>query len=829
MQHRTSRRSRQSRGLFRRLAISTLLAALPLSAAELPANRWVEIARDAAGARPGSAVRYAAASKQFVLWGYMNDDPDLLQEQPLMRVPEYDVVAFDPDEGHWRNQLPADWEELWSRRLPLASVPRAYAGITTGSERTVMRVSTADEGAAPRPDLNVIFDQLVYRAANDSLYYFTGGLTASYDVAKRRWRDLRPRRSPPPLLGGSLAYDPLHDEILLFGGGHVAERGPGAKVRGYTGTWIYNVAENVWRPLEAAAEPPPRMNTRIVTDTRNGMLVLFGGDSQQAYLADTWLFDLRTRAWKKSAAAGPPARAGHFTVYDPETGLVIVGGGYNRGDLSDMWGYDAARDRWQRLAGEVPAGFYLSADLAPDRRLIVLVSSTRAPDDRMTCNILFPVRTTYAFRIDAASLTAPGAALTANGGAPAANGPLPKRAPDQMRGVEPDAARRAGQAARLENLPDNRWVLLDAPGRVAPARTWGSATFDTDRGRILYWGGGHCGYEGSDVDAYDVVEHTWLGEAQPAYPERLWNHGVRPAGVTFDGAPWSEHGRSIYAYDPIGKQLVMAHGIRLTSGYEPAWLRDYPEIKSSAPDALITQPSSYRKFATFLYDAGAHSWEISGPAPAGLDTLVTTPRGVMGVPVNWPARLNDAGYNRPWSPSDPPEDNAVYLYRNKRWEKLSAAGPSPQNLYELTSLAWDSKREQLILHGGGPRRDELWTFDPKSRRWTNREPRVVSPAGAPPPACSRESVYLPQDDVMLTFGGEDNTWAYTPSDNSWRKVAIPFDANDQLWRRTGQNRAMVYDPTHRVVLLVLGGHGDDGQAAVFALRYRQAAAVSQQP
>ena len=73
-----------------------------------------------------------------------------------------------------------------------------------------------------------------------------------------------------------------------------------------------------------------------------------------------------------------------------------------------------------------------------------------------------------------------------------------------------------------------------------------SATFDTLHGRILYWGGGHCGYEGSDVDQYDVATNTWMAEpAPPPYPERLWNHGVRPAGVTFDGQPWLD---APYAY-----------------------------------------------------------------------------------------------------------------------------------------------------------------------------------------------------------------------------------------------------------------------------------------
>ena len=64
-------------------------------------------------------------------------------------------------------------------------------------------------------------------------------------------------------------------------------------------------------------------------------------------------------------------------------------------DLTDMWAYDPAGDRWQRLKGEVPTGFYLSADIAPEKRLIVLVTSTRTPGDTMACNILYPVRTTY--------------------------------------------------------------------------------------------------------------------------------------------------------------------------------------------------------------------------------------------------------------------------------------------------------------------------------------------------------------------------------------------------------------------------------------------------
>jgi hypothetical protein len=777
-----------------------VLSCLGASAAETaPANRWVEVAKDQAGARPGSAIRYVPESHAFFLWGYMNDDPELLQEQPLMQIPEYDMVTFDPAEGRWRNQFPPGWEELWSKRLPLAYLPRAYSGITSGSERTVLRGATQDKEGAPRPDLNIVFDQVVYAPAMHSLVYFTGGLTAAYNVVQRRWTDLAPAHSPPPVSGGSLAHDPVHDEIVLFGGGHVAERGASGKLVGYTGTWIYRSQTNTWSELLRANEPPPRMNSRMVTDLRNNVLVLFGGDGQSHYLADTWLFDLKTRTWHQSKApGGPEARAGHFTVYDPETGWVIIGGGYNRRDLTDMWAYEAREDRWRLLAGEVPTGFYQSADIAPENRSMVLATSTRKPDDGMTCNILFPVRTTYAYRIEAQSIVVPGEAHPQHA--------IPKR---------PEESPARGQARDLSSLPENRWVLLADPGRAAPTRTWGGATFDSDREQILYWGGGHCGYGGSDVDMYDVAGHTWRSsDAAPEYPERLWNHGVREAGVTFGGRPWMEHGRRIYAYDPAGHKMIVVRRLRLTTGYEPALCGQSPKI-GVAPDALVRPGSSYVRFLTWTFDPRTSKWELAGPAPLGVDTLVSTPHGVVGVNVDWPARLNDAGYQLPWSPANPHQDTAIYLYHaaEKRWERLNGKDtPSPQNLYELTSLAYDSKRDQVILHGGGFKRDELWTFDLATRRWRNMQPKAE--AGAP--ACSREAVYLPHQDLFLTYGEE--VWAWKATENAWHRVDLPFDRPPS---KSGQNRAMVYDARRDVIFLVLGERGDDGIAQLYALRYKE--------
>jgi N-acetylneuraminic acid mutarotase len=743
-------------------------------------------------------MRYVPEAHAFFLWGFMNDDPELLQEQPLMRPPEYDMVVFDPAIAKWRNEFPATWAQQWSKRLPLAYVTRTYSGITTGSERTVVRSATDDAEAAPRPDLNVVFDQVVHVPSLHALVYFTGGTTAAYDVESRRWKDLAPRHAPPPVLGGSLAYDSVHEEVLLFGGGHVAERASDGTPRGYTGTWSYDPQANDWRELKTTAQPPPRMNTRMVTDTRNNVVVLFGGDGQSHYLADTWIFDLKTRSWHASkAAAVPEARAGHFAVYDSESGRVIIGGGYHRADLTDMWAYDAREDRWTRLAGDVPTGFYLTADIAPERRLLVLATSNRAPGDRMSCNVLFPVRTTYMYRLE-------GEPVGVNQGAQ--SHAIAKRAPESDR---------EGSRIAWNALPRNRWVLLGGSGRNAPTRTWGSATFDTDRERILYWGGGHCGYGGSDVDTYDVARNTWRSsDDAPEYPERLWNHGVREAGITFGGRPWMEHGRRTYAYDPVSRRMVIVRRLRLTGGYDAPLARDAPSSDNVAPDALVRPGSSYVRFVTWTFAADSSKWDLAGNAPRGVDTLVSTPHGVVGIDVDWPSKLNDAGYQRSWTSASPRRAAAVYMYSvaSRSWKRLDdPAGDSPQNLYEMTSLAYDSRRDRLILHGGGASRDELWTFDMRSRQWQNMRPRTSGAA----PACSREAVYLPKEDIFLTYGNGVRTWSV--SENAWHVVQIPFDVEPAS--AVGQNRALVYDPKRDVVFLVLGAGGDDGLAQVYALRY----------
>ena len=439
------------------------------------------------------------------------------------------------------------------------------------------------------------------------------------------------------------------------------------------------------------------------------------------------------------------------------------------------------------------------------------------PEDDRNCDEQFTVRTTYYYRIDLDGLvdeTAP---------VPPGRIQLRRALEEATRGAVPDSARERRMSEFLAAMPSNRWVRLPEPGRAAMLRTWGSCAFDTDNGRIIYWGGGHCGYGGNDYDLFDVRTNTWLSRPLiPEYPGRSWHHGINPHGVTFRGAPWIRHGRKIYAYDPVSRKLINTKGIYVTGGYEPESMAKYYPTQPESSDEF-----GYTKWVTWTFDPETDRWDIAASGLPGLDLTVGTPRGVMAVDHNWGAVGQSDRPDMTEFQGQRVVDNSVYLLdvAAGEWKKLTLDGPWPQNLYEMTALVHDSRRDRLLLHGGGPERNELWSFAFAEGLWRKLDPAVAG--GGPAPVCMREAVYLPAADIFLTWsyqpGKEDNpaAWSYSPGSNLWRRIEMPIppglDANDLA----GQNRSVTYDPERNLVLMVLGAEkgSNGGPVEVYALRY----------
>ncbi|MCX6625959.1 MAG: hypothetical protein NTY38_33830, partial [Acidobacteria bacterium] len=294
----------------------------------------------------------------------------------------------------------------------------------------------------------------------------------------------------------------------------------------------------------------------------------------------------------------------------------------------------------------------------------LLTTASKTEGDRSGCNEIYPVRTTYAFRIERQGLVDETVQ-------PQPQPEMWKRTREEsLTGTTPDPARASRQQEVLRRIPANQWVLLDAPGRAGAVRTWGSCTIDTDSSRLIYWGGGHCGYGGSDYDLYDLAQNTWTPTPVVAeYPERAWDRGINANGVTFSGVPFIRHGRKVYAWDPVSKLIVNTKTIMLTAGYHPELLKDI-----AGED---TGQSSYRKWVTMTYNPANEKWDLLCSGVPGLDLTVTTPHGVMGVDHYWDTVGAKTKAHAP---------NSVYLLNvaGRQWQKLPNPGPWPENLYEMT-------------------------------------------------------------------------------------------------------------------------------------------------
>lgn len=142
---------------------------------------------------------------------------------------------------------------------------------------------------------------------------------------------------PPARYRSSMAYDPVVEEVILFGGC--------GRVCALADTWAF--AGGVWTNLTGTTGQTPagRYGASMAYypgTSGNGYLVMFGGFGSNGYLGDTWTF--AGGRWTLLAPAGisePPARADASLTYDPTTNvLVLFGGSTNfegRAYLNDTW------------------------------------------------------------------------------------------------------------------------------------------------------------------------------------------------------------------------------------------------------------------------------------------------------------------------------------------------------------------------------------------------------------------------------------------------------------------------------------------------------------
>ena len=171
---------------------------------------------------------------------------------------------------------------------------------------------------------------------------------------------------PAGRLNGTATYDPVRDQVVVFGG--------------YDGTtylddvWTLSLAGTpTWAHITPMGAPPQgRYWHSTVFDPVGDRMIVFGGVGASGYFSDVWALSLsEPPRWQQLVPTGTPphGRSGQTAVYDALRNRVLVfGGTYYAGSIYNL------NDTWALSLGENPAW----AALAPTGSLPFVRSSHSA-------------------------------------------------------------------------------------------------------------------------------------------------------------------------------------------------------------------------------------------------------------------------------------------------------------------------------------------------------------------------------------------------------------------------------------------------------------------
>ena len=204
------------------------------------------------------------------------------------------------------------------------------------------------------------FHKMTYDSGNNKVVLFGGYYRRSdtwvYDVDANSWNLRSPDPHPPDLYQHALTYDSINAKVVLFGGR--------TRVGGWhptNETWLYDVSENTWTKREPATSPPPRRLHDLAYDPVNNKVVLFGGYNESSYLNDTWVYDVDKNEWTEiNTTSDPPLKGYHSMVWDRDINRVVLYGGYPYD--SKVWLFNTFTNTWTSISyGENPPVRYSSA------------------------------------------------------------------------------------------------------------------------------------------------------------------------------------------------------------------------------------------------------------------------------------------------------------------------------------------------------------------------------------------------------------------------------------------------------------------------------------
>jgi hypothetical protein len=346
----------------------------------------------------------------------------------------------------------------------------------------------------------------------------------------------------------------------------------------------------------------------------------------------------------------------------------------------------------------------------------------------------------------------------------------------------------------------DRWTLISS--RADLSRSEFGMVYDTRRKVIVMFGGVHRDVDGCLNDTWEWDGTDWhqaMTAHQPsarflfvmAYnPKRNVvvvadgdNDTLSPPVDTweYNGSDWSQISTTTptdltqanAAYDAAGGRLLV-YGGNGTSGISTkTWSYDtsWHDLSQTTPAARFqhqlagdfargqivmfggVETGSVDNAQTWVWDGS--SWSLPAPATMPTNTLGATSAYDRLTGLTW--MFGEQVANNP--------TNNLWSFDGANWKQYLASGPSARG---SAMLAYDAKRKNLVLFGGGTgpstASSETWLWD--GAAW-----HLATPTTSPTPSAGGSMVYDSKRERVVLFAGTDasnnvldDTWEWDGTD-----------------------------------------------------------------
>ena len=215
------------------------------------------------------------------------------------------------------------------------------------------------------------------------------------------WTNQSTEVTPNPVYGAAIAFDEARGEVVLFGGSNDTSDSNTSNDSGET--WLWNGID--WRQAFPTTSPPVRDGATMAYDPIPQQAIMFGGEQEQISasdnsivvvpLNDTWAWDGFEWQQMPSPLATPPARGDESMTFDAAHGeIVMFGGGGNdpfaeqstQFFLNDTWVWDGTN--WCAMPGDYAPSPRVGATITYDasRNVVVMFGGLQGQDGNPSSN-----------------------------------------------------------------------------------------------------------------------------------------------------------------------------------------------------------------------------------------------------------------------------------------------------------------------------------------------------------------------------------------------------------------------------------------------------------